>query len=292
MSNWSTKSMMAVLVIGAMMQTACAKPATQETTDHHPSPAISAEQAAAEEKAEAKEAAAAEAAQAEAEKAEAIKAQEENAEESLAKADDKSAGNKAKEDNNVSDKYRGLTPFKDVSAPEITDYTTISFKTDAGELVIEVYPQAAPNAAKRFVELVEAGFYNNTPIFRIVPGFVAQFGINWRDGHKQWQNKNFNDDPSLFELGPGTLAFAKAGPNTNSTQVFINYGENSPLREQGGFSTFGRIVSGYDHTLKFRAVGNPSMGLDQGRLWNDGEKYLKSLGANQPNMIIEAKVIK
>ncbi len=291
MSNWSTKSMMAVLVIGAMMQTACAKPATQETTDHHPSPAISAEQAAAEEKAEKAEAAAEEKAKAEAEKAEAIKAQEENADESLAKADDKS-GNKAKEDNNVSDKYRGLTPFKDVSAPEITEYTTISFKTDAGELVIEVYPQAAPNAAKRFVELVEAGFYNNTPIFRIVPGFVAQFGINWRDGHKQWQNKNFKDDPSLFELGPGTLAFAKAGPDTNSTQVFINYGENSPLREQGGFSTFGRIISGYDKTLNFRAVGNPSMGLDQGRLWNDGEKYLKSLGANQPNMIIEAKVIK
>ena len=57
-------------------------------------------------------------------------------------------------------------------------------ETSAGDVVIEVYPQAAPNAAKRFVELVTSGFYDDTPISRVVPGFVAQFGINWRDPHK------------------------------------------------------------------------------------------------------------
>ncbi len=190
------------------------------------------------------------------------------------------------------DKYRGLLPFEDEkNVPEITEVTTIEFKTDAGDIIMEVYPQAAPNAAKRFIELCEEGFYDDTPIFRVVDGFVAQFGINWRPDHKKWQDNNFNDDPSLFQLQPGTLAFAKAGPNTNSTQVFINYGENSPLKYQGNFTTFGRITEGFDNTKKFVAVGDPSMGLDQGQLWDNGGKYLESL-PTKPTMIISAKVIK
>ncbi|MCA9793281.1 MAG: peptidylprolyl isomerase, partial [Candidatus Eremiobacteraeota bacterium] len=119
----------------------------------------------------------------------------------------------------------GLTPLPGKSAPEITEKKVVKMTTDAGDLTIEVYPQAAPNAAKRFIELVEAGFYDNTPIFRVVRSpqpFVAQFGINWREKFPEWQDKNFDDDPSFFKLDRGTLAFAKAGPNTNSTQVFIN----------------------------------------------------------------------
>jgi len=196
------------------------------------------------------------------------------------------------EDSVTTDTYRGLKPFRGVQAPALTTVQTVHFQTDAGELLIEVYPEAAPNAAKRFVELVQAGFYDQTPIFRIVPGFVAQFGVNWRPGMKEWKDKNFNDDPSLFELGPATLAFAKAGPNTNSTQVFINYGENSQLKAQG-FSTFARVVQGFDKTQGFKKVGDPSMGLDQQMLWNNGEQYLTSLPANQkPTMIIKAVVVK
>ena len=198
----------------------------------------------------------------------------------------------SKEVGMTTDTYHGLKPFRGVQAPAITKVQTVRFQTDAGELLIEVYPEAAPNAAKRFVELVQAGFYNETPIFRIVPGFVAQFGVNWRTGLVEWKEKNFNDDPSLFELGPGTLAFAKAGPNTNSTQVFINYGENSQLRAQG-FSTFARVLEGFENTKSFKAVGDPSMGLDQYRLWTNGEKYLESLPANQkPTMIHKAEVVK
>lgn len=187
--------------------------------------------------------------------------------------------------------YRGLKPFRGVQAPEITQVQKVRFQTETGELLIEVYPQAAPHAAGRFIDLVKAGFYDDTPIFRIVPGFVAQFGINWRPGLREWKEKNFDDDPSLFELGPGTLAFAKAGPNTNSTQVFINYGENSNLRAQN-FSTFARVVQGFEFTQNFKAVGDPSMGLDQGRLWGDGGRYLESLPTNQkPTMILKAEVV-
>ena len=181
-------------------------------------------------------------------------------------------------------------PGKEGTVPALTDVTTVRFATTAGEVVIEVYPQAAPNAAKRFVELVTSGFYDDTPVSRVVPGFVAQFGINWRDPHKAWDDRPFNDDPSLFALERGTLAFAKAGPNTNATQVFINYGENSRLAAPNfNFSAFGKVVSGMDVVDKFVQVGDPSGGLDQGRLWADGGNYLASLPV-KPTMIEKATV--
>lgn len=186
----------------------------------------------------------------------------------------------------------GLVPFADVQAPEITKSVKVKMVTDAGDMVIEVYPEAAPNASQRFLELVSKGFYDNTPIFRVVnipQPFVAQFGINWRPGMVEYKENCFKDDPSYFQLLPGTLAFAKAGPDTNSTQVFINYADNSPLRVQG-FTTFARIVEGYEVSQKFQSVGSPEMGLDQGKLWTNGDKYLESLD-RKPNMIIKAELI-
>ena len=186
-----------------------------------------------------------------------------------------------------------LTPLpgKEALAPMLTQKTTITMLTTAGNLVIEVYPEAAPNAAMRFVELVESGFYDDTPISRVVPGFVAQFGINWREGHKDWENRHFDDDPTLFALERGTLAFAKAGIDTNSTQVFINYADNNRLADpQYNFTVFGKIVSGMDIVDMFADVGEPGMGLDQGRLWTDGGAYLESLD-EKPTMIVSASVV-
>ncbi|MBQ7568874.1 peptidylprolyl isomerase [bacterium] len=189
----------------------------------------------------------------------------------------------------------GLVPMPGVNAPEITKATKVLMQTDAGDMTIEVYPEAAPNAAKRFLELVDKKFYDNTPIFRVVrepKPFVAQFGINWRPGMKEYKEKCFDDDPSLFRLLPGTLAFAKAGPNTNSTQVFINYGDNSQLRAEG-FTTFARITDGFEAAQTFKAVGDPAMGLDQGLLWEDGENYLANQNENhKPNMIIKMEIMK
>jgi cyclophilin family peptidyl-prolyl cis-trans isomerase len=182
-------------------------------------------------------------------------------------------------------------PDYDGTVPPLTQSTRIRLRTTAGEVMIAVYPAAAPNAAKRFVELVQAGFYNDTPISRVVPGFVAQFGVNWRTPHKSWKDRNFNDDPTIFALERGTLAFAKAGPNTNSTQVFINYAENNRLADpQYNFTVFGKVVSGMDVVDRFVRVGDPSGGLDQGRLWADGGAYLESL-AVKPTMIQTAEVV-
>lgn len=186
-----------------------------------------------------------------------------------------------------------VTPLEHVDkskVPAVEKKETIRFTTDAGNFTVEVYPEAAPNAAQRFVELVKAGFYDNTPIFRVIPGFVAQFGINWRGDFPGWQKKNFKDDPSWFKLDQGTLAFAKAGPDTNSTQVFINYGDNSRLALNGGFTTFGRVVDGMTVVEKFKPVGDPRMGLDQDKLWTNGEAYL-SEQYMKPNMILKAEVL-
>jgi peptidyl-prolyl cis-trans isomerase A (cyclophilin A) len=182
-------------------------------------------------------------------------------------------------------------PGKEAEVPVLTQKTTINVQTTLGTVVIEVYPQAAPNAAQRFVELVQSGFYNDTPISRVVPGFVAQFGINWREPHRQWENNDFDDDPTLFALQRGTLAFAKAGPNTNSTQVFINYTDNNRLADpQYNFTTFGAVVSGMEFVDAFAQVGDPGGGLDQGRLWTDGDAYLAAL-ADKPTMIVSASVV-
>jgi cyclophilin family peptidyl-prolyl cis-trans isomerase len=185
-------------------------------------------------------------------------------------------------------------PGKEGTVPMLTEVTKVRLATTGGDVVIEVYPQAAPNAAKRFLELVTSGFYDDTPISRVVPGFVAQFGVNWRDPHKAYQNREFIDDPSLFSLERGTLAFAKAGrPNTASTQVFINYRENNRLADPApnlSFWAFGKVVEGMDVVDAFLQVGDPSGGLDQNRLWNDGGAYLESLPV-KPTMITTATVI-
>ena len=184
-----------------------------------------------------------------------------------------------------------LKLLKGKDAPEITEVVKVLMVTDAGELVIEVYPQAAPNAAKRFLELVEAGFYDGTPIFRVVKQpkpFVAQFGIN--SDMKDWKEKNFDDDPTLFQLTRGTLAFAKAGPNTNSTQVFINYQQNNRLADpQYNFTTFAQVVEGMEIADSWVSVGDPGMGLSQDKLWKN-HHYAKEL-TMKPNIIEEMKIL-
>jgi homoserine O-acetyltransferase len=186
-----------------------------------------------------------------------------------------------------------LAPLPGTTPPALTQVTKVRLTTTAGDVVIEVYPQAGPNAAKRFLELVTSGFYDDTPISRVVPGFVAQFGVNWREPHKAWKTREFIDDPSLFALERGTLAFAKAGsPNTASTQIFINYMDNSRLaapQPNLSFWAFGKVVEGMDVVDRFVQVGDASMGLDQDRLWADGGNYLESLPV-KPTMIEKATV--
>ncbi len=191
-----------------------------------------------------------------------------------------------------------LTPLAGMEdkAPKITEVISLEMVTTKGVVLLEVYPEAAPRAVSRFVELAEAGFYDGTPIFRVVKSprpFVAQFGINWRDGFREKKQESFDDDTSYFKLESGTLAFAKAGPNTGSTQVFINYDDNSRLAEKnyGYFAAFGKVVKDMSVAESWKSVGDAAGGLDQNQLWNNGDFYLNDL-KDKPDMIQSIRVIK
>jgi peptidyl-prolyl cis-trans isomerase A (cyclophilin A) len=152
------------------------------------------------------------------------------------------------------------------------------FDTTKGAFVIEVHRDWAPNGADRFYNLVKNGFYDNVRFFRVISGFMVQFGIN---GDPQvsgrWRGANIPDDPVTQSNTRGMITFATGGPNTRTTQVFINFADNARL-DQSGFAPFGKVVSGMDVVDKLNAEygeGAPrGRGPDQGRLQSEGNAYL------------------
>ena len=153
------------------------------------------------------------------------------------------------------------------------------FDTSKGAFVVEVHRDWAPNGADRFYNLVKNGFYDNARFFRVIDGFMVQFGINGDPGIASvWRDANIKDDPVKQSNRRGTITFATAGPNTRTTQVFINFGDNAPLDGQG-FSPFGKVVSGMevvDSLYKGYGEGAPhGNGPDQGRIQQQGNAYLE-----------------
>ncbi len=118
------------------------------------------------------------------------------------------------------------------------------FVTTKGAFVVTVHRAWAPRGADRFFNLVRNGFYDGERIFRVVPGFVVQWGISaYPKVSAAWQNADIQDDPVRHSNTPGTITFATAGPNTRTTQVFVNLGSNTFLDQQG-FAPFGEVTSG------------------------------------------------
>jgi len=152
------------------------------------------------------------------------------------------------------------------------------FVTTQGDFVIEVTRAWAPHGADRFYNLVKNGFYNGASFFRVLPGFIVQFGISANPSvSAAWHSAVIPDDPVRQSNLPGTVTFATAGPNTRTTQVFINLGGNKGLDSQG-FAPFGKVVEGMDVVQKFYSgygegapMGN---GPDQQRIEKEGRAYL------------------
>jgi peptidyl-prolyl cis-trans isomerase A (cyclophilin A) len=153
-------------------------------------------------------------------------------------------------------------------APEVYD---VKFSTPKGDFVVEVVRSWAPQGADRFYNLVKHGFYNDAAFFRIVPGFVVQFGLSADPAvNRAWHNADIKDDPVTQSNKVGYLTFATAGPNTRTTQVFINLGDNSGLDRQG-FAPFGRVTSGMDVVQNlYSGYGEQP---DQGAITNQGKAY-------------------
>lgn len=154
----------------------------------------------------------------------------------------------------------------------------VNFDTSKGAFVIEVTRAWAPRGADRFYNLVKNGFFTDVRFFRVIPGFMAQFGIHGDpEVAKAWMGARFNDDPVKESNKRGYITFATAGPNTRTTQFFINFGDNAMLDKQG-FAPFGRVASGMDVVDKIYSgygEGAPrGKGPDQGRVQAEGNAYL------------------
>ena len=154
----------------------------------------------------------------------------------------------------------------------------VTFDTSKGPFVIEVNRAWAPNGADRFYNLVKNGFYNDARFFRVISGFMVQFGIHGDPKvSAPWRGAQLKDDPVKQSNKRGFITYAMAGPNTRTSQVFINFNDNANL-DNSGFAPFGRIVSGMDVVDKLNAEygeGAPrGRGPDQGRLHMEGNAYL------------------
>lgn len=126
------------------------------------------------------------------------------------------------------------------------DVFRVRFDTNQGPFVIEARKDWAPRGADRFFELVKAGFYDEARFFRVLPKFVIQFGINKDPKVSElWSQLQIVDDPSKQSNTRGTVTFAKRGPNTRTTQIFINMADNTSL-DGTGFPPFGKVVEGME----------------------------------------------
>ena len=159
------------------------------------------------------------------------------------------------------------------------DTFKVNVDTSQGAFVVEVTRAWAPNGADRFYNLVKNGFFDNVRFFRVIGGFMAQFGIHGDPRiSAAWRNARIPDDPVKQSNKRGYLTFATAGPGTRTTQVFINLVDNGTLDAQG-FAPFGRVVSGMkvvDKLYDGYGEGAPrGRGPDQSRVQMEGNAYLE-----------------
>jgi peptidyl-prolyl cis-trans isomerase A (cyclophilin A) len=154
----------------------------------------------------------------------------------------------------------------------------VKFDTSKGVVVVQVTRAWAPQGADRFYNLVKSGFFDNVRFFRVISGFMVQFGINGDPAvMASWRDAPIPDDKVTQSNKRGFITFATSGPNSRTTQVFINFNDNAAL-DSSGFAPFGRVVSGMEVVDVLNAEygeGAPrGRGPDQGRLQREGNAYL------------------
>ncbi|HPO12737.1 MAG TPA: peptidylprolyl isomerase [Candidatus Hydrogenedentes bacterium] len=154
------------------------------------------------------------------------------------------------------------------------DVFKVKLECSMGDFVVECHKDWAPIGVERFYELVKSGFFNDARFFRVVPNFVAQFGIPADPKlAAEWRVKTIKDEPVKQSNVKGTLTFAKSSaPNSRTTQLFINFKDNVQLDDMG-FAAFGKVSDGMDIVMKI----NPEYreAPNQGMIQSMGNEYLK-----------------
>jgi peptidyl-prolyl cis-trans isomerase A (cyclophilin A) len=150
----------------------------------------------------------------------------------------------------------------------------VKFETTKGAFVVQVTRASAPLGADRFYNLVRMGFYNDVAFFRVIDGFMAQFGIHGDPNvNDKWESARINDDPTRESNVRGAISFATAGPNTRTTQLFINFGDNSQL-DNRGFAPFAKVVDGM--TVVDQLYKGYGEGARQDLAQSQGNSYLRA----------------
>ena len=159
------------------------------------------------------------------------------------------------------------------SAPAAPDSFRVAFETTRGNFVIDVNRAWAPRGADRFHQLVRSGYFKDIGFIRVLPGFVAQFGMHGDPAtNRRWESQRIPDDPVAHSNERGTVVFATSGPDTRANQFFINYSDNARL-DAMGFSPFGRVVEGMSVVDSIYAGYGEAP--DQARVGAEGNAYLK-----------------
>ena len=152
----------------------------------------------------------------------------------------------------------------------------VKFECTCGDFTVEVNRDWSPNGVDRFLDLVSQDFFTDVRFFRVVTKprpFIVQFGISGDpETAAKWRDANIEDDPPVESNAEGTLTFATAGPGTRTSQLFINYGDNSFLDGQG-FSPIGRVIEGMETVTAINDEYGEAP--DQGRIQRQGNEYLQ-----------------
>ena len=188
---------------------------------------------------------------------------------------------------------------KDPKSPKpesIPEKFQVKLETSKGDVLIEVTRAWSPNGAARFYDAVKAGFYDECRFFRVLPGFMVQWGINGSPKvQSKWKNAEIKDDkvPAKERASNtrGYVTFAKSGkPNSRTTQLFINYGDNARL-DADGFTPFGKVIEGMEIVDKINSKYRERP--DQGAVQAEGNEYLNQefpgLDFIKKATIVEAK---
>ena len=171
----------------------------------------------------------------------------------------------------------------------------VKFETTNGSFVLLVHRDWAPLGVDRFYNLINIGFYDGLCFFRAIDNFMVQYGIHGDPRvSKLWRDARIDDDPVTQKNTKGRVTFATAGPNTRTTQIFINYSDRNVMLDGQGFAPFAEVVEGMDvvdSLYKGYGEGAPrGRGPDQGLMQKMGNAYLNKQFAKLDH-ILKASIL-